>query len=53
MSNQYVCRMKTVEINRAPVLMHWATIVTQRLGFKRDEDLSIGKAVAGQIAYKK
>ncbi len=45
--------MNTVEINRAPVLTLWATIVAQRLGFKRDEALTIGKAVAGQTAHKK
>jgi len=45
--------MDTVEINRAPVLTLWATVVAQRLGFKRDEALTIGKAVAGQTAHKK
>lgn len=45
--------MDTVEINRAPVLTLWATVVAQRLGFKRDEALTIGKAVAGQTAHSK
>jgi len=45
--------MDTIEINRAPVLTLWATIVAQRLGFDRDEALTIGKAVAGQTAHRK
>lgn len=45
--------MDTVEINRAPVLTLWATVVAQRLGFDRDEALTIGKAVAGQTAHRK
>lgn len=44
--------MDTVEINRAPVLTLWATVVAQRLGFNRDEALTIGKAVAGQTAHR-
>ncbi len=45
--------MDTVQINRAPVLTLWATVVAQRVGFKRDEALTIGKAVAGQTAHSK
>ena len=45
--------MDTVQINRAPVLTLWVVIVAQRLGFKRDEALTIGKAVAGQTAHSK
>ncbi|PFH52791.1 hypothetical protein AMATHDRAFT_1834 [Amanita thiersii Skay4041] len=33
---------KSTIINRSPVMMAWATIVAERLGFKRDEALSIG-----------
>ncbi len=36
-----------ISINRAPVLTLWATVVAQRLGFKWDEALTLGKAVAG------
>ena len=43
----------TIQINRAPVLTLWAMVVAQRLGFKRDEALTIGKAVAGQTAHSK
>ena len=37
-------------INRAPVLTLWAAVVAERLGFKHDEVLSLGKAVAGFTA---
>jgi hypothetical protein len=40
-------------INRAPVLTLWATTVAERLGFDRDEALSLGKAVAGLNAQSK
>jgi hypothetical protein len=40
-------------INRAPVLTLWAAVVAQRLGFKEDEALSLGKAEAGLNAYSK
>jgi len=44
---------RTILINRAPVLTLWATIVAERLGFDRDEALSLGKAVAGLTAQSK
>jgi len=40
-------------INRAPVLTLWATTVAERLGFDREEALSLGKAVAGLTAQSK
>jgi hypothetical protein len=40
-------------INRAPVLTLWATVVAERLGFSRDEALSLGKAVTGLNAQSK
>jgi hypothetical protein len=40
-------------INRAPVLTLWASVVAQRLGFKPDEALSLGKALAGLNAQSK
>lgn len=43
----------TILINRAPVLTLWAAIVAERLGFERDEALSLGKAVAGLTAQSK
>jgi len=38
---------KKIKINRAPVLTLWAAIVAERLGYKKDEALTFGKAVAG------
>ena len=43
----------TVTINRAPVLTLWAGVVAERLGFDRDEALTLGKAVAGLTAQSK
>src|SRR5271169_3417093 len=45
--------MKTISINRAPVLTLWAAVVAQRLGFNEDEALSLGKALAGLNAQSK
>jgi hypothetical protein len=45
--------MKTISINRAPVLTLWAAVVAQRLGFDEDEALTLGKAVAGLNAQAK
>jgi len=44
---------RRILINRAPVLTLWATTVAERLGFDRDEALSLGKAVAGLTAQSK
>ena len=44
---------QSVLINRAPVLTLWAAVVAERLGFDRDEALSLGKAVAGLTAQSK
>jgi hypothetical protein len=40
-------------VNRAPVLTLWAAVVAERLGFDRDEALTLGRAVAGLNAYSK
>jgi hypothetical protein len=37
---------KIISINRAPVLTLWAAVVAERLGFRRDEAMSLGKALA-------
>jgi hypothetical protein len=42
-----------IQINRAPVLTLWAATVAERLGFGRNEALSLGKAVAGLTAQSK
>jgi hypothetical protein len=43
----------TISINRAPVLTLWAAVVAERLGFKRDAALTLGRAVAGLNAHAK
>ena len=43
----------TVQVNRAPVLTLWATVVAERLGHPREEALSLGRAVAGLNAQSK
>ena len=40
-------------INRASLLTLWAAVVAERLGFKHDEALSLGKALAGLNAQSK
>lgn len=43
----------TLRINRAPVFTLWAAVVAQRLGFDRDEAVTLGRAVAGMNAATK
>lgn len=43
----------SIEVNRAPVLTLWAAVVAERLGYDRDEALSLGKAVSGLTAQAK
>jgi hypothetical protein len=45
--------LQTIQVNRAPVLTLWASVVAERLGFDRDEALTLGRAVAGLNAYAK
>ena len=42
-----------ISINRAPVLTLWAVVVARRLGFRKAEALTLGKAVAGLNAQSK
>jgi hypothetical protein len=44
---------RIISINRAPVLTLWAAVVAERLGFDRDEALTLGRAVAGLNAQSK
>jgi hypothetical protein len=44
---------RTITINRAPVLTLWASVVARRLGFARDEALTLGRAVAALNAIAK
>ena len=43
----------SLSINRAPVLTLWAAVVAQRLGFRWNESLSLGRALAGLNAQSK
>jgi hypothetical protein len=45
--------VRTVSVNRAPVLTLWAAVVAQRLGFDKDEALTLGRSVAGLNAQSK
>jgi hypothetical protein len=42
-----------IRVNRAPVLTLWAAVVARRLGFDRDEALTMGRVVAGLNAQAK
>ena len=42
-----------IKINRAPVLTLWAFVVAERLGHKREEALTLAKAVTGLAAQRK
>jgi hypothetical protein len=42
-----------IETNRAPVLTLWASVVAERMGYERDEALSLGKVMAGLTAQAK
>jgi hypothetical protein len=44
---------EVIQINRAPVLTLWASVVAERLGYNHDAALSIGKALAGLNAQSK
>jgi hypothetical protein len=46
-------KVKTVEINRAPVLTLWACVVAEGVGFDHQAALTLGKAVAGLNAQSK
>jgi hypothetical protein len=44
---------ESIKINRAPVLTLWGVIVAERLGYKHEEALTLGKALAGLNAQSK
>jgi hypothetical protein len=44
---------RTITISRGPVLTLWASVVARRLGFGRDEALTLGRAVASLRNYGK
>lgn len=45
--------LSSIQINRAPVLTLWASVVAERLGHDRASALTLGKAVAGLTAQSK
>jgi hypothetical protein len=45
--------MKTIEINRAPVMTLWVVVIAERLGHSHDAALTLGRAVTGLNAYSK
>jgi hypothetical protein len=44
---------RKITINRTPVLTLWASVVARRLGFRPDEALTLGRAIAGLNARSK
>lgn len=44
---------KKIKINRAPVMTLWATVVAERMGYDKEEALTLGKSVAGLNAQSK
>jgi hypothetical protein len=45
--------VRTIKINRAPVLTLRVAVVAERLGLDGEEALTMGKAVAGLTAHDK
>jgi hypothetical protein len=41
---------RSVVVNRAPVMMAWAAVVAEKLGFMREEALSVGTVAS--VVYK-
>ncbi|KAL0576922.1 hypothetical protein V5O48_005068 [Marasmius crinis-equi] len=51
--DEEVLRTKSVVINRAPLMTIWATVVAERMGFKREEALSIASVYTEMNAISK
>ncbi len=51
--NEAELMTRSVVVNRAPVMMAWAAVVAEKLGFTREEALSIGMValVVYNISY--
>ena len=45
--------MTRIVINRAPVLTLWASVVAENLGHSRATALTLGKTIAGKVAFSK
>ena len=44
--NETELMTRSVIVNRAPVMIAWAAVVAEKLGFTREEALSIGMVVS-------
>ncbi|KZT20375.1 hypothetical protein NEOLEDRAFT_1075772 [Neolentinus lepideus HHB14362 ss-1] len=53
MLDEEVLVEKSTVINRAPIMMAWATVVAERIGFKREEALSIASVYTEMNAITK
>ncbi|KAF8450590.1 hypothetical protein L210DRAFT_3469664 [Boletus edulis BED1] len=51
--DEEVLKVKSTVTNRAPLMTAWATIVAERLGFEREEALSIGSVYTEMNAVAK
>ena len=51
--DEEILKTKVAVVNRAPVMSLWSTIVAERLGFSREEALSIGAAYTEMNAISK
>lgn len=49
--DEEILTTKTTVVNRAPLMTAWSTLVAERLGFQREEALSIGKLISKPLAY--
>lgn len=45
--------MTKIAINRAPVLTLWASVVAEKAGYARPTALTLGKTIAGKVAFSK
>ncbi|KAH7914198.1 hypothetical protein BJ138DRAFT_1057479 [Hygrophoropsis aurantiaca] len=51
--NEEVLKTKSTFVNRAPLMAAWATVVAERLGFEREEALSIASVYTEMNAISK
>ncbi|GLB33886.1 hypothetical protein LshimejAT787_0107700 [Lyophyllum shimeji] len=51
--DEQILKNKSTVVNRAPLMMAWATVVAERLGFRREEALSIASVYTEMNAVMK
>ena len=44
---------RSIVVNRAPVMLAWSVMVAERLGFNREEALSLGKPICRSVGLSK